>query len=256
MTTISIHKIGLLIKRQWFESRKIYMASTSLLILALAFLFAITYHWRDSFSGGVRNGIFLIGLFLGGGLYSSSFFGDLTNKSRGMWLLTIPASAAEKLITAAFFGIVIYATIYVLAFTLVDQVYVLVVNSVKEPVGKIDLFKNGFYNFFFTYITYCGLVTLGSIYFDKAPFVKTMMVLIGQFFIVSGANNLILQWFTGLPEVVSTTPFGNFQFRSNGENIYVNLPDNVGEPVSFVFSYILPIVLWYIAYVCLTEKEQ
>jgi hypothetical protein len=125
----------------------------------------------------------------------------------------------------------------------------------SSGTGRVDFFRNGFYEFFFTYFSFSGLIALGSVYFGRASFVKSMLVILCLFFVVTTGNNFILQFMTGLPVVTSNTPFESFQFRNNGENIYVRMPAASGPVLAFIFRIIVPLTLWYIACVRLKEKE-
>lgn len=248
-------KLSLLTKRQWLENRKVYGASALSIAGLLSFLFLITWHWGSSFSGGVNKGIFLIGLFVGGGLFVSLVFRDLGNKSKGMWLLCLPASAAEKLTIAFFIGILSYLLLYTGIFYLVETGYLWLVNDIHTKIGHTRLFENGFYEFVFIYINIQLIILLGSICFTKIAFIKTLLLLIVGFPLVTTANNYALKIITGLSEIDSSMPFSYFQFMHQGEWVYVYLPERAQTAVTLFLNYLLPAALYYIAYLKLREKE-
>jgi hypothetical protein len=255
MNSANLYRIRLLIRRQWIEHFKAYLVGLLLLVLSLVFLYVITFHWRDSFSGGVRNGIFIVGLFLGGGLFSNSLLNELTNRSRGVWLLTLPAAAIDKIITAIFFSLLVYPVVYVLVFTLIDKLYVLFLESSSMKAEPVDLFRNGFYNFFFYYFIYTAIIAFGSIRFSKAAFIKSLLLIISILFIVFNGNNILLALITGVQTISSNTPFNSFQFRNNGENVYVTMPGKISMVMDLLLKIVLPLFLWYITYQRLREKQ-
>lgn len=105
-----LSSLSLLIRRQLQEHYRPYLAAMAVLTGFLAFLFLLIHQWRDSFPGAVQEGIFLIGLFLSGGIFTNSLFQELSEPSKAIWLLSIPATQAEKIVatillsTVAFLG--------------------------------------------------------------------------------------------------------------------------------------------------------
>jgi len=248
-------KITLLLSRQWLENRKLYATSAAALTGLLSLMFLVTWHWRSSFSGGVQKGIFLLGLFAGGGIFVSLVLRSLGNKSKGMWLLCLPASAGEKLATAFFVGILSYLVLYTGIFYTVETCFLWLVNDRHTKMQHTDLFENGFCQLAFTWLNIQLLVLLGSICFNRLAFLKTLLLLIIGIPLLNMLNNYLLAVLTGIPEIDSSLLFDYFQFTHKGENVYVYLPDSGQRAVTIILHYLLPVALYFASLWKLKEKE-
>ena len=252
---INLTHFTLLLKRQWFENLKAWLVGTAAIIAILTFLFVLAWHWRTSFNGDTLHGIFLLLLFGGGGVFMSAILKDLGNKQKGIWFLILPASAVTKLTIALVYGIMLYLIAY---FALFYGAKVLVVWFLVPPGlswGNFDLFKNNFYQFLFTFVSFQSVILLGSVYFNKSPFLKTLVLIIAGLFIASNGNSLLLKLITGESTITSNIPLDSFQFVYHNENIYVYSSDVTRYAVSFLLWVIVPISLWLITWFRLKEKE-
>ena len=252
---MNFNKIRLLAGRQWLENRKSFAFFAIGIAGSLALLFLITWHWRDSFSGGVNKGIFLIGLFVAGALFGHSIFKDLGSHAKNIWHLALPASALEKLATALLYGFFIFLASYIILFYVVEGFHLWIINDKSTNVPHTDLFGNRFYMFVFTFIKFQLFILLGTLYFKKLALLKTIILLILLFFFSTNANVYFLKWMTGEESITSALPFDYFQFIYGGENVYVYLPGYAELIVQVLLDYCLPIALLYIIYVRFTETE-
>ena len=245
--------IKLLISRQFKEQFKVYMVATLLLFCLLSFMFLLIYNWRDSFTGAVENGVFLIGLFLSGGLFTSSMFREFSNKPEGIWLLNIPATQLEKVISAIILSTLIFLSVYMGAFFLVDSLYL---NLTKQDSknGFWAMFNNGFYEFIFIYFIFNGLILLGRVSFTRHSFLKTMVTIILGVVLLNTINNMTLEFMIPDLSVTSSMPLRSFLFRQAGENIQVNLPTAIQGVVSLCTWTLIPLFLWTIT--LLKVKEE
>jgi hypothetical protein len=252
---MNILKLRLLFHRQWIESRKAFAFFALATAAALGLLFLITWHWRDSFSGAVNNGIFLIGLFVTGALFGNTIFKELGSDPKNAWQLSLPASPLEKLLTALFFGLVIYFASYIAIFYIVEGFHLWLINRNGIEMPHINFFKNGFYGFIFPFIKFQLIILLGSLYFKKLALLKTILFLIILFFVSNNGNLLLLKQITGEETITSAIPFSYFQFTHAGENVYVNLPASAALTTSILLDYCLPLFLVYLAYIKFRETE-
>ncbi|MEO6933585.1 MAG: ABC transporter ATP-binding protein, partial [Chitinophagaceae bacterium] len=248
-------KLPLLFKRQYLENNKLYRIAGLGLAAILLFLFFITWHFRNSFSGGTNQGIFLIGLFLSGSLFTSLLLKDLGQPSSGIWLMALPASISQKLFVCIIFSIVFYVLSFVSIFFMVELLFNKIVgeNSVRMEIK--DLWKNGFYNFFFIYMNIQLLVLLGSISFKKAAFIKTIIILLVFFLSVNSLNNALLGMITSETAINGGEVFDYFQFVHGDENVYVYLPENWQLILGIIFHYLVPCCIFYITYLKFRETE-
>ncbi len=251
---MNISTISLLIKRQFKENSKIYGIGLLVLIALLLFMFLIVHQWQDSFAGAVQNGVFVIGLFIAGGVFTNSMFQEFSNPQSGIWFLSIPATHSEKVITSILISVVLFLIIYFPTFYLADILYLLATNQFSlETI--LNPFKDGFYQFLFFYLVFNGIILLGSIIFKKYSFIKTLLAGILVIILFNYANTLILQSLIPEANVVSTTVFDSFLFRHEGENITVSLSTH-SDFLSAVFvRFILPVAIWFTVWLKLKEKQ-
>ncbi len=245
----------LLLKRQWFEHRKAGLVGSAAIAAILAFLFLLAWQWQTSFNGDTPHGIFLILLFGGGGVFMSSLLKDLGNKQKGIWLLILPASPASKLSVALVYGILVYLVAYFILFFVVKALIVSIVAPAGSSWGSFDLLKNGFYQFLFTFVTFQSIVLWGSVYFNKSQFLKTLVLIITGLFISFNGNAFLLRVLTGETNIEATMPLDSFQFRYQGENIYVYPSAAAGIASSLLLWVVVPVGLWVITWHLIKEKE-
>lgn len=250
-----LKKLQLLNQRQWFENRRSYTVGMISIAVLLLFLFLITWHFKESFFGDVNRGIFLIGLFVGGGLFASSLLRDIRKPSRGIWLIGLPASSAEKISIAILYALILYPIFFVGAFVLMEKIFLLLVASAHNEATGTDLLKNNFYYFFFTFLNTQSLFLMGCLVFRKMSFIKTLILIITGFAITNQVNSQVLILVTGEKALNGGTVFGYFQFVFEGDNVYVNLPPTVDKIVSAFFNFMLPVFLSCINYLKLKEAE-
>lgn len=244
--------IRLLITRQLKEHMRVYLISLALLAGLLSFMFLLIHNWRDSFTGAVENGVFLIGLFLSGGLFTNSMFKELSNKPEGIWLLNIPATSLEKVFSAVLLSSVVFLAIYLGVFFLIDALYL---SLTAQSGNLLGIFSNGFHEFIFLYLIFNGLVLLGRASFMKYSFLKTMVLIIGVVILLNTFNNFTLEYMIPDLSVTSSMPFSSFQFRHSGENIHVLLPSSTRAAFMPFLWILLPLALWGITWLKIKEKE-
>ncbi|KAA5542498.1 hypothetical protein [Adhaeribacter rhizoryzae] len=251
---MNLVNLTLLLKRQLKEQSQLYLLGSLVLFGLLATLFLIVHHWRDSFGGAVQNGVFLIGLFGSGGIFTATMFQEFSESAKGIWLLSIPATAAEKIAAAILLSGFAFLVAYLGIYYLTDGLYTLLTYQ-KYGTTPLNLFRNGFYWLVCAYFLFNGIILLGSVYFTKLSFVKTLLVLLLVLVFLNYANNFLMGIISGIPNINSSTPLSGFQFEHQGENIYVNLPENI-DSISNIFARaVLPLIFWSITWLRFREKE-
>lgn len=246
--------ILLLIKRQFKEQAKMYSIGLLVLLAFLFFMFLIVHQWQDSFSGAVQNGVFIIGLFVGGSVFSNAMFREFSSPQSGMWLLSIPATHAEKVVTSILISVVFFLAVYIPLFYFADVLYLTFTGTFTMD-AILNPFKDNFYQFFFLYFICNGMLLLGSVLFNTYSFIKTLLVCVLLFIALNYSNGLMLQFLLPESSVVSSTPFDSFLFSHQGENIKVLLPETYEFLSSIFVRGILPITIWVAVWLQLKEKE-
>ena len=252
---MNLNHLFLLLNRQWLESRKAWLIGSLSLSAILCFLFLLIYHWRTSFNGDTINGVFLLLLFGGGGIFISTILKDLANKQKGIWLLILPASAFEKLSVAIFYGIIFYLLVYLGIFYISEATMQAILGRDASSLHQIKLLQNGFYQYIFTFINFQSLILLGSICFNKTRFLKTLLIIIAGGFLLYNSNTLLLAAITKETTITSSVPLESFQFVHHNENVYVNSTERMQVGMSILSRVIIPITLWMTTWLKIKEKE-
>lgn len=249
-----IPTILLLIKRQFKEHGKMYSIGLLVLLAFLFFMFLIVHQWQDSFSGAVQNGVFIIGLFVGGAVFSNAMFHEFSSPQSGMWILSIPATHAEKVVTSILISVVFFLAVYIPLFYLADVLYLTFTDTLSiETI--LNPFKDNFYQFFFLYFIFNGILLLGSVLFNKHSFIKTLLVSVLLFIAFNYINGLMLQFLIPEASVVSSIPFDSFLFSHQGENVTVFLSEKTELWTSLFVKVVFPISIWVAVWLQLKEKE-
>ncbi|MCV6629461.1 MAG: hypothetical protein OIF50_06345 [Flavobacteriaceae bacterium] len=246
--------IWLLLQRQLKENSRIYSIGIVVLLALLLLMFLVVHQWRDSFSGAVQNGVFLIGLFISGGLFSSHMLGEISKSSSGMWFLAIPAKASEKVIAAFCICIFLFLGCFLLLYYFSESIYLFFIQKWHFE-NMLHPFKNGFYQLFFLYISLSGVILLGNVLFGAYSFIKTLLAGILLLMVFGYANGFILQLLLPEVNILSSMAFDHFLFAHLGENIKVSLdPVNNWWSSLFVRGF-FPLAIWVAVWLKLKEKE-
>ncbi|PLK44974.1 hypothetical protein [Emticicia sp. TH156] len=249
-----LNKIIALNRRQYLENAQSYGLAILAITLCLSLFFFICWHWRQSFSGGIGNSIFLIGLFGGGLAFSGFLYKDLGHSSKVIWFLGMPASASQKIIIFIIHSILFYALGYTIIFLVIEGFFYLLATGEQAKDLKAGIFKNGFYSCYLIFANFQLWLLIGNLTFRKAALVKTLLLIILSFIVASTGNAALMKIMSGEASITSSMSFEYFQFVYQEENIYVYLPETI-QGIIFILSLLLPLFLSFIAYLKLTEKE-
>ena len=145
---MKITTIYWLIQRQIRENTRLYGVFSLVLFGMLSFMFLIIHQWQDSFAGAIQNGVFIIGLFIGGGIFTSTMFQEFSTPSSSIWLLGLPATHGEKVISSILMSTVFFILSYLIIFYSADALYLLYTKGLSFE-HLLNPFKDEFYVFFF-----------------------------------------------------------------------------------------------------------
>lgn len=251
---MSISNLSLLIKRQLWEHSRMYVLGFLVLVFLLLFMFVIVHQWKDSFSGAVQNGVFIIGLFISGSIFSNNMFHEFTRPQSAMWLLSIPAKPSEKVLSSILISTFFFLLVYLVAFYFADFTYLLLTNTFSFD-SVLNPFKNSFYKFFFIYLLFNGLVLLGRVIFNKNSLIKTLLAIAILLIIFNYLNHLLLDLLLPEATIISSIAFDSFLFLNHGENLKVFLPEGADIFSAIFVHFILPVAVWYLVWLKLKEKE-
>lgn len=271
----------LLVAKHWYEQKKTYLLSLLAVaaLLLIWFVFVLFANPYEPLPTGAQFGTYYVGLFLLGCIYASMLFSDLASRPRGIDYLSVPASQLEKLLCNLFYGVLIFFLAYTVVFHLVEFPMIRIGRSIaythwlKTPHSN-EVFKagetinvfvmpnrppgapNAFFFVLLTYFAVQAAFILGSVYFPKFSFIKTVvaLLLVGLFFVF-----LLSQVFSWI------MPRGSFYQGITSYNFYgsggytdgriVTLPAWIDAVLLVLAKYAFAPILWITTYFRLKEKE-
>lgn len=148
--------------------------------------------------------------FIGGYIFSSLIFSELNSPNKGYLFLTLPASTFEKLLsawlsTSVFYILFISVIMYILNF----YYWAIASSFTSKTVELMNLFSPGVLKVFGVYIVTQSVFLLGSIYFRKVHFLKTILALFVIAFIIAIFSGIMARI------LFSPTSFQNMSWMNN-----------------------------------------
>lgn len=204
---------------------------------------------------------FAVGLVGGGCLIASVVFAHFSSESNGIAYLTLPGSRWEKwlvgfLIAAAYVGA------FILFFKWLDHYFV---EAFKQKLNPNDPRYLAKYNSLWTYEfgeeksfliffanCFC-LMLIGSVQFNRLPFIKTALIIIVAIFVTLSLNMIIAKML--VPNMARAVPLQSLVVTQHDKESAIQLPVNIQEKVGWVVGVAFPLTLLLISFLKLKEKE-
>jgi hypothetical protein len=267
----SLKRFALLVLKHWAENKKRYLLSLIAFIglLVAWFVFTILTGLDRPMGREVQQITFFFSLFVVGTFYASQYFGDLGSRAKGINFLLVPASAFEKLLCSLLYTVLLFFVVFTAAFYLVDFLMVAVANAlptVQKLGGKTTVAnvfkviilrfnKDATINFLLFFFSVQSVFLLGSVYFEKYNFIKTI---ISGF--VAGFVLFCFMYFFNehlLPEGDYPRGFLTaYRVHVDGVNDrLVQIPRWIGDVFRFLVMYAIAPFLWIVTYYRLKEKQ-
>ncbi|MBO9658181.1 MAG: hypothetical protein J7527_05090 [Chitinophagaceae bacterium] len=271
----SFRRFSLLVSKHWADNKRRYSLAVIgfVLLLIVWFILTLLVESRRPMNQEVQILTFFFSLFGIGAFYASQYFRDLGSKAKGINFLLVPASAFEKILCSFLFTVVIFFSVFTAAFYLVDVLMVTIANQfltteeMVKPDGVINVFT-AFIRLFdgeadgvslvyilIIFLTIQSVFVLGSVYFAKYSFVKTVITGFVVFFV---CFCLIYLLFVQLMPVGDYTNMSltSYRIRTGGSNDHlVQVPEWIGEVVRIALVYGIAPFLWVASYYRLKEKQ-
>jgi hypothetical protein len=191
----------------------------------------------NMFSVDQNPSLFLLLLGIGYWVSSVSFRGIHRNPD-GLFLLTLPASSAEKLLAKWLVTSVGYIILALMSYTIVYWILAAVAfifgrasHFVRLPISIY------IWRIIFDYVTLQSIFLMGSIYFKRYAFIKTIFSVICISILMTILAGLIDKLFW--PDFVI-----DLHFVSGG-----------GSASSYVIKFAVAVIFWSVSYLRLRESE-
>jgi len=265
----------LYIGKHWSENKKKYLMSLGAIggLLVLWYSFLMIVNAKLPITEEIQAITFYVGLFLTGCLYASLIFNEMSDGPKAIQYLLVPASALEKLLSAILYGVVLFFISYTIIFYIVDFTMVKlsysiasgravrehlgpvraesIVNVFLAPKGRSD---NFLIFFLLAYFGVQSIFLLGSIYFVKHNYIKTLISGLILFLVLVFFVHKILGSF--MPPGGFFKPFTVYRvFDETKGELSVLIPEWLSAVLLFLIKYSLAPLLWIVTYFRLKEKE-
>lgn len=186
-------RFALLVLKHWADNKKRYILSLLAYVglLITWFLFGLIIEGIPNEKGlpdEIQYTTFYFSLFAIGTFYASQYFSDLGSRERGSHFLLVPASAFEKFLCSLFFAVILFPLLIIGAFYLVDVSMValsnsFLANSIRGKSTVVNILAVDFLRFnanqaiklLVIFFSIESLFLLGSVYFKKYNFIKTII---------------------------------------------------------------------------------
>ena len=271
--TFSFQRFSLLVAKNWAENKKRYLLSL-VAYISLVFVWYVFVMITDDshpMAKNLQEVTFFFSLVLVGPFFASQFFSELGSKTKATSYLMVPASNLEKLLCSILYTTILFLILFVVAFYFVDFIAVLIanafhpsyngvttVNGVTIKAQAVNIFNVGkpsdnvAYYFLTSFFAIQSVALLGSIYFQKYSYIKTvisltLILLISAFLVFEVMGSM-------LP---TPAAFTGVEYRIfDGEKMkIIELPEWTQNLVEYFFLFGFTIVFWVTTYFRLKEKE-
>ena len=256
--TFNLKRFGMLFKKHTVEHGKTYALSTAVLagILFITLLF-LSYVNRGYLHAGDQVMIFVFGIAGPGSVFGSLIFADLSDRSKAIPALMLPASNFEKYLVGLIYSYFIFLIVYVSIFCLADVIVIDIGHKASADNKMINVFdphdKPAVAYVIFT--LFHAFIFWGAIFFKKMHFIKTTIA----FFICLGLlimiNTFVLNGFLSAYTTFNTgMPFNQIVITQHDDFSILHPSDNMVTYGKVIFIIVI-LLFWITTYFRLKEKE-
>jgi hypothetical protein len=267
----NFNRFSLLVLKHWADNKKRYLLSILAFIGLLIgwFTFTILIDSRFPVGQGLQLVTYFFSLFTVGSFYASQYFRELGSRSKGINFLLVPASAFEKVLCSLLYSVVLFFVVFTAAFYLVDILMVWIaqnfVSDIPYPAdqkgllnvfeaAKIHISPETTVNILWIYFTLQSVFLLGSVYFEKYSFIKTVIAGFVLFFLLFC---FVYFLYDLMPKGDYTSGLlTSYVIKTHGKEDYlVQLPGWFGQLLYYLFMYGTAAFLYIVTYFRLKEKQ-
>ena len=183
--SFSPQRLLLLTKRIFAFNKKTWLTGAVIVYGFLALIWFVPIFTAFQVWHGFQTGSLLSATTffysIGGLFITSSIFDQLHTPNTAFLELTLPATTFEKLLSSWLISSVLFSVTAIAGYFILITSIQLITTLIAPPQYSIELFNpfsNNIVNLVFTYFVYHSIFLLGSVYFKKNNFLKTLLVFI------------------------------------------------------------------------------
>jgi len=262
----SFNRWLLLVKQHWAENRKRYILSTLAFagLLIMWFFFVFVVDKNAPASRQMQKITYFILLIAGGCFYASQFFKDLGSKSKAINYFLLPASILEKFLCSLLYTVVIFFIVYTAVFYVVDILMVNAANAFHPAYQNTSkaVVQNVFSNanpiggsayLFALFFALQAAYLLGSVFFERYSFVKTLISLFVFFLLIFLLETFLTR--SLFPDGVFHRGITSYRVSNEEQEYLVELPLSIHQILTWLMLVGFPPFFWIVTYFRMKEKE-
>jgi hypothetical protein len=238
-STININKIILQLKQYFLENQDKELMYWGI----MALIFTLIH----------QEGSFLFILSISGLIFAARQFKAFGHTPSGIHFLMIPATQAEKIITAVLLNTVYYFIMSVVTYTIGNLLGSTLFNNMMSTQAEISwsLFtgeQHTIWSVLISFISTQAIYMLGSLIFIKHPVRKTILSIIAITVTLYIIEYFIFQIvFGNETKLADLLPFFTEKFANPDDSFY--------KIITLLIQGVFAIILWVVSYFRLAEKE-
>ncbi|GAB3536371.1 hypothetical protein GCM10027443_26560 [Pontibacter brevis] len=244
-TELNLKRLGFFLRRQLYLNFSTMWIAIGAILGLLLVISALVAYFNDEPDVvlNLRN-LYLVVFMLGGYIFTSKVFDEMHAPQKSYMFLTLPVSAAEKLLAAWFISSPVYVVVASLIMLLLSFINSLLAGNVQ---ALPYLFDNTFLNCVGVYMVTQAAFFLGATTFRGNNFLKTVLALI--------VVVLLIAAYTGL---LGYALFGNsgMRFEEGKATEFENTAEFItGTVIPFLFWFVLAPFLLLVSFFKLKERQ-
>jgi hypothetical protein len=263
-------RFSLLVSKHWADNKKRYLLSVIAFTGVLIAWFVLTMLVDSNIRMGksIQMVSFFFSLFVVGSFYANQYFRDLGSRAKGINFLLVPASAFEKILCSLLYTVILFFIVFIAVFYLVDVLMVAIAkgwfttDTPDKEKGLLNVFDaanlpfdgKSSLNIFLIFFAIQSAFLLGSVYYAKFSFIKTIISGFVVFFIVFC---FIYFLYDMMPKGDYVGGFlSSYRVHNDGKDDYlVRIPGWFGRILYYFLVYGVAPFLWIVTYFRLKEKQ-
>lgn len=256
--TFNINRFCLLIRRQWYESRKFFLLLWGVISISLLGL-SFFSEFHESYL------LFILLFCIGGCAITTTLFSRWFDFGHSSFYLLLPASVTEKFLTAVFYGIILFIPLYCLNYFFIRYIitYLIVMLFPNNLVSFSGLMMGAIHGIttnpfsfylviFLSFLFTQSLSMVIAVSFKKYHALIILLSIIAILVIYNYGMGILMSHVANVPDESIKTPGIFLTYFSSDFSYGVNLHQTNGESFSFIRPiWILNDLAWFVVYILL-----
>lgn len=257
--SISFKRIGILISLDFSQKWKNYVWFSTVLLGCVLIMLAppLFFDTYNNLSQLAQYAAIPLLLLFGSSFYTSTALTDYSGGNKAIFAFMAPASMAEKILCSLSVNL-IFLVPFLIFFWLIHYNILYIANEkIPEGASKYSTVSPELA----IYISYCYLLLnsaffVGSIYFARSSYVKSLAFVISGTLVISVVNTSFAKYLAGPHLMLGAVPFAGWSVVLDGT---LEVHHVTSANLTYPWQYILPAImvsgLYAVAYQRLKEKQ-